>query len=288
MYLEYWGMQVRPFANVHAPEFHVAVTGAKLARAKLRYAFAAELGAAVLLGEAGVGKTELARMIIHDLEAEGWVTGYMVIPAGSIDGILGVMSNLLGEENGESRGEPLERMMRKISEFSRGGRRVCMVIDEVHAMRDIQVLEVLRMLLGQEYESRNVVNLLFVGQEGMEGKLRQASGLESHIALRMRLGPMSMEDTKKYMLFRLKMAGCSRGIFTRHAAELVHEFSRGIARNINRLCELALVTGFGLGMKKIGPDVVQMAAQDLGMIPAASQSTPSASRDEDILAGISG
>jgi general secretion pathway protein A len=77
--------------------------------------------------------------------------------------------------------------------------------------------------------------------------------------------PMGIEETKRYILYRLKIAGCTRGIFTRQAGQLVHEVAGGIPRNVNRLCELALVTGYGLGEEKIGPEIVGMAAREIGL-----------------------
>ena len=53
-----------------------------------------------------------------------------------------------------------------------------------------------------------------------------------------------LEETVSYVVHRLQVAGCQQEIFQSDALEAIHEFSCGIPRRINRLCDLALLIGF--------------------------------------------
>jgi len=284
MYLEYWGMQVRPFDCGHAPAFFVPLENIALCQTKLRYILSAELGAATLTGVAGVGKSELARMTLHELQQADWATAYVANPSGRSEDVMRMIAGLLGST--AEAGSPLEILVAQLVRLAEQQRKVCVVVDEVHTVKDLDILEAFRMLLNVECAGRRILNVILAGQPGMDALLEQASDFRSHTALRVHLQPIDLEETKRYVLFRLKEAGCSRGLFTRQAADCVHEFSGGLPRNINRVCELALVTGFGLQVKKIGPDIVRMAAQDLGLIPAPTEVSPAPSGSLDILASL--
>ncbi len=263
MYLPYWGMTHQPFAGANSPASFVPLESALLVLTKLRYVIGAELGSVLLTGPGGCGKSGLARLVMDEFAAAGWATAYLANPSGEPGEVLGLLAFLLGAPADGG----LTALLRRLDELCAAGRRVCVVFDDLHTVQDRELLENLRMLLNVEAGGRKAVNLLLVGQPEAEAKLRRASNFLGHISLRVRMQAFDEEDAKKYVLYRLKVAGCSRGIFTRSAAEEIYRLSGGLPRHINRLCELALLVGCGLSVKKIGPEVIQTAAADLGLEP---------------------
>jgi type II secretory pathway predicted ATPase ExeA len=123
----------------------------------------------------------------------------------------------------------------------------------------------------------------------MEQRMRSASGFASHLAMKVWLRPLTQEDTKNYVLYRLKAAGCQRGLFTRQAADAIFQYTGGFPRNINRLCELSLTIACGLQAKKIGPEIIETAAENLGLesdILDALGQTGAGCGEADILSSI--
>jgi general secretion pathway protein A len=295
MYLQYWGMNAHPFGQGHVPSFFVPTEGAGLALTKLRYVLSAEVGVAAIHGMAGAGKTEIARVALAELEKTGWVTASVINPSGASADMLGLTAALLGATAGAGI-SPLERLVARIVELGDSGKQICLLVDDVHTIGDLGVLEAMRMLLNLERHGRRLLNLVLAGQEGMAGILEKCSAFNSHVALNIRLEPMSQDETKKYILYRLKVAGCRRGIFTRYAAEAIYRFSHGLPRHVNRLCELSLVTGYGLQARKVAPEIVEMAAGDLNLapqetaLPAAPAPTAAAAVEtdeaDDIMAAV--
>lgn len=264
MYLKYWGMTRRPFDNSHAQDLFVPVESAMLALTKLRYAAAMGLGCACVYGASGSGKTELLRMAMRDFAGSGWAVVYLANPSGSrnevFTGLLHQIDGML--EEGMS---PLEALELRLHRIGHAGGRVLLALDEVQASTDLGLLNDLRMLMNIEVEGTPVLNILAGGQEGLLQRLSEAGRFDARVALKVRLLPFNEEETETYMLSRLKIAGCERGIFTRQAAALVFEASGGLPGSINRLCELALVTSYALRQDKIKPELIRVAAQELGL-----------------------
>ena len=151
-------------------------------------------------------------------------------------------------------------------------RPVLLVADDVQAARGTEFLEILRTLLNIENDGVKSLSILLVGQADMERRLIAASGFNSQLVMRAVLQPMTDDETRLYILARLKAAGSRQGIFTKHAADLIVKYSRGYPRQVNRLCEMALVIAFGLEENVISPDIVDMAAADLDLLPAGEAS----------------
>lgn len=262
MYTQFWSMNARPFAHNHEPTMFVPVQSAMLALTKLRYAISANLGACALFGAAGVGKTELARIILNDFTVSGWATVYVANPAGSRDEIFGMILHQLDGRLGDAL-SPLEALASRIEEISLAGGKILVVFDDLQSLRDITVLDDLRMLMNIEPEGILPLNILLCGQSAMDAKLTMAGKFNSRLSMRVKLLPFVVEETEAYILQRLKNVGCTRGVFTKHAAEIVAQASGGVAGNINRLCELSLVMAYALNLATIKPEIVKAAARDL-------------------------
>ena len=58
------------------------------------------------------------------------------------------------------------------------------------------------------------------------------------------------------------MAGRAEPIFTEAAVRLIFDFTRGIPREINNVCDLALLLGYSRRLAEIDERVVGEAIQD--------------------------
>ena len=74
--------------------------------------------------------------------------------------------------------------------------------------------------------------------------------LKQRVALRCELTAFTIGETAAYMAARIKSAGGEAAkLFTREAVVHIHEYSRGIPRTINVICDNALLTGCGKGFR---------------------------------------
>ena len=91
IYTEFWGLEHPPFAEDGGAGIFIPTQNASLALARLRYAIGSRMGAAGLFGEAGCGKTKIARILLQEFSDANWLTGYLPSPAGTPGDILAAL-----------------------------------------------------------------------------------------------------------------------------------------------------------------------------------------------------
>ncbi len=300
LYTNFWDLDFSPFANDNRPETFVPTHAATLAMARLRYALGTGMGASALFGEPGSGKSRVARIVEREFAAARWLTAYLPNPSGTPRDILAALNRDAAAAVPHGSIGMVE-LHACLADRARRNQPVLLVVDDAQAARGTDFLETLRTLLNIEHDGVKALSMLLVGQPGMERKLAAASGFDGQLMMRAVLDPMTDEETRLYILARLKAAGSKQGIFTKHSAELVVKFSRGLPRQVNRLCELSLVIAYGLEEKRVTPEIVEMAAADLDLLPAgeaaffhwphppAPEAAPpeDAPDEEDVLAALS-
>ncbi len=264
MYLNNWAMTKRPFDNSHNQEFFVPVESAMLVLTRMRYAVAMGLGVVCISGIAGIGKTELIHVCRHDFDNSGWATIYISNPSGPRDEVfLNILHRLKGEVlDGYTIFESLEKRIEYIG--SNGGK-ILLIVDDAHCISDTALLNDIRMLYNIETNGLPVMAIILAGQEGIYGKLSAASSFDAKVGMKINMVPYNDIETATYILARIKSSGCNRGVFTKKAAEMVYEASGGLAGNINRICELSLITAYTSGLTKIKPEIIISVAKELGL-----------------------
>jgi len=77
------------------------------------------------------------------------------------------------------------------------------------------------------------------------------------------LRAFSQQETAEYIEHRLRAAGAKRMLFEPEAVNTIHALANGIARRINRLCDLALLIGFAEQQQTISAELVEAVHQEL-------------------------
>jgi hypothetical protein len=109
----------------------------------------------------------------------------------------------------------------------------------------------------------------------LEQKLKQPQlrQLRQRLTLRAKTHPLSLEETKAYVMQRLRIAGSNgQPIFDPEALVAIHRYASGIPRVVNLVCEHCLVSAFVDQQKVIIANVVDTVARDFDL----SDSTASA------------
>ena len=112
---------------------------------------------------------------------------------------------------------------------------------------------------------QKLVPSVFFALSSIDKNLALDEPLKQRVALRYRLGSMKPEATADYVRHRLKIAGCDRELFDPGALKLVHQYSRGIPRLINVLCDNSLFEAFLVRKEVVGEEIVEGVAEDLGL-----------------------
>jgi general secretion pathway protein A len=267
MDLAFFGLQEPPFNPTPNPRFLHLTPAHREALAQLLYGVQEKKGFILLTGEVGTGKTTLLQALLLRLDettAVAFVTNSML----GFDGILEYMLEDLGiAKPGEaSAAQRLFALQNFLVERQRAGQNTVLILDEAQDL-DPPTLERIRLLSNFETTSEKILQILLVGQPEIRARLDlpQLRQLKQRIALRSHIPPLPREQVPDYIRTRLRIAGArDLGLFTREAMARIAEYSGGIPRLVNTVCDHCLLFAYADQVRRIGPDIVEQAIGYLG------------------------
>jgi len=269
MYLTHWALKHRPFSNEPDTRFFYHSATHDAALAELLYATDDSRGAALLVGPFGSGKSLLLRALLAGLPEERFVTGRITNALMSPPEVILSCARALGTEGlPESAAEVSEsfaqhRLESRLEAIAAGGTKALLAIDDAHVIENPQAWEALRLVLSIWGQERNSLTVVLAGHNRLLERTEAAPGFDERVTVRTALVPLSQEEVLEYILHRMARAGSATGVFTREAAVEVARRSRGLPAHINQLADLSLAAAYGMGMKAVGPGVVEMVAEEL-------------------------
>jgi general secretion pathway protein A len=266
MYLEHWHLRDKPFENAADPRFLFRSGKHEEALNRLLYSVREKKGAAMLSGIYGCGKTLIAEALKDELSNSGrYRTVHLVNPLMDNIELLREIAGQLGATVASDAGKTeLMRVIKEELEINANdGKSTVVIVDEAQVLEGKDVLEELRMLLNIQRKGEFLLTLLLLGQPELKEKINQNKQFQQRIAISYSLGPLTPQETADYIQHRLRTAGRDAPVFTMDAFRAIIQFSGGIPRRINHICDLALMAGFSSNMASIDMPVIQDVARDL-------------------------
>jgi type II secretory pathway predicted ATPase ExeA len=246
MYLEYWELDKLPFENVPDPGFMYYSPMHSEALTRMLYVAQSRKGAGMLTGEVGCGKTTVSRAFAEQLPSDDFEIALVTNPSMSPTALLREIAYQLGHEiSTDSKIDSLHALNDAMIENVNQDKDTVIVIDEAHLIKYPEMYEELRLLLNFQLNDRFLLTLILLGQPELKKVIRSIPQFEQRIAIKYHLDPFDFFETVKYITFRLKKAGGTKGIFTHAAVEDIFEYSEGVPRKIHNICDLGLLVGAG-------------------------------------------
>lgn len=269
MYTKYWKLDRKPFENNGDPEFFFRSETHQASLLKMRYVVENRLGAGLLAGGGGYGKTYLARLLAHELPADSTTIVHIVFPSMSPSELLAYLAIELGAneaavtsaENGLNR--TIRQIEQQLTAHTKQGRHPVLIIDEAHLIDDQRVYQALQLLLNFRQPPKLDFSLLLIGQRTLLSRVSRLASLDERIAAKALLAPFSREETAGYVNHRLTAAGCKQTIFEPPALDVLFELSGGVPRQINRLCDLALLVGCADRLSAITATEIETVGEEI-------------------------
>ena len=265
MYQEHWKLKEKPFENTPDPRFLYSSHEHLEAATRLTYAVEEHKGAALLTGEYGCGKTVISRLLFQVLPQDKYEIGLVTNPLMSPVELLREICFQLGIKvaSDSSKPELLMSLNERFYENLNKNKETVIIVDEAQAIKDTETFEELRLLLNFQLNDRFLMTLILIGQPELRTIIDRLKQLKQRLAMRYHLNPLSRDDTKNYIIHRLKVAGTEARIFSDKACGLIWVHSDGVPRLINTICDMCLLLGFTQRLKEINEDIVKKAAYDL-------------------------
>jgi general secretion pathway protein A len=269
MYKEFYGLEDLPFTLTPDPRFIVFTPSYNEVLASLYYGLENAKGLIVLTGEVGTGKTTALRWILRRLDSSV-LAAYVFNPRLSVDEFYHHVTQMLGIKEWSNKSDLLTTLGRVLDDRHRRGLRTVLIIDEAHQLSEY-VLEEIRLLMNFESDTAKHLQIILTGQTELREVLNKPAlrQLKQRVALRCNMHALpNVEEVERYITERLLIAGSDQpNIFTPGAMDFIFQCSDGIPRQINNLCDNALLAGYASGEQVIGRQIIEQVAENLDLLP---------------------
>lgn len=267
MYHAFFGLKEAAFSIAVNPRYLFMSQQHREALAHLLYGI--EQGGFVMLtGEVGTGKTTMIRCLLEQLPENADIA-FILNPMANAPELLCTICDELGVSYAES-DIGIKALTDVLYEFllanhSRG-RKTILLIDEAQLLR-VPVLEQIRLLTNLETTTEKLLQIILVGQPELKALLArpQLRQLSQRITARFHLDALTLQETRSYIAHRLTIAGMPANLkpFSDDIIARVHEFSGGIPRLINVLCERLLLGAYAAGQHHIDNKIFNAAVREV-------------------------
>jgi len=247
MYLEFFQLNEFPFNVTPDPRFLFFSERHREAFESLLYGVEHRKGFIVLTGEVGCGKTTICRSVLNNLPG---TTHSALILNPSITAaqlVRAILLDLNIEPKGQDKLVQIAQLNRFLLQCLEKGENVAVIIDESQNLEP-QLMEQVRMLSNLETDQHKLMQIILSGQPELKERLRQPElrQLRQRVMVHCDLAPLSAIETALYIQHRLSVSGASDsgGIFQSNAIERIHARTGGIPRQINTVCDRALLSAY--------------------------------------------
>jgi type II secretory pathway predicted ATPase ExeA len=266
MYQTYFGLSDKPFSETPDPRFIFLSVQHREGLAHLEYNIWDGKGFSVLVGEVGTGKTTLCRALIDRLDPEKVTVAHIIHTNLDFYEFLQEVIEELGISSpGKQKWDLLKALNHYLIEAYGQNRKVVLIVDEAQNLKS-SVLEGIRMLSNLETPREKLIQIVFVGQPELLKHIQRPDMLQlkQRIAGSFFLGPLTRKETQGYILSRLNRVQAKPDLrFTPEALDLIYQYSKGIPRLINFLCDFSLIQAYVAEVWTVDQGLAQSAYQEI-------------------------
>jgi putative secretion ATPase (PEP-CTERM system associated) len=245
MYEAYYQFQAKPFQLSPDPSFFFSSKGHRRAMAYLEYGVHQGEGFIVITGEIGSGKTLLASTLARKMTSRSLVLAQVVSTSLDADDVVRMVAAAFGLSQENSKAELLNRIEQFLLACHRQGKRVLLLVDEAQNL-PARALEELRMLSNFVSAGKPLLQTFLLGQPEFRKTLQspEMEQLRQRVTATCHLGPLDATETAAYIVHRLLTVGWRDDpSFSSDAFAAIHQYTGGIPRKINLLCDRLLLMG---------------------------------------------
>ena len=290
LYEAFYGLREQPFALTTDPRFLYLSDAHRTAFDELLTGLRRREGVLLLTGETGTGKTTLVRAVIDSLGhrtfsaliLNPYMSGAEVLRVLLRDFALVSRDEIRG---GAFANADVPQLLDTLESFLRSliplNSYAVVIIDEAQSLQP-RVLDQIRVLGSYEQDGQRLLQIVLVGQPGLLKTIRTEAmrALNERITRRLALGPLQAHEVGPYIEHRLAIAGGRNAVsFQPEAVRAIAEFSHGLPRRVNMLCDRTLEAGRVAGETSLGPDLVARAAKALAGAPPPDEDLDTFTQD---------
>lgn len=262
-YTTRYGLEFNPFIK-NTKESLIETNEYKEVTARLNYLLQIK-GFGLLTGNPGLGKTTIIRNWIKSLNPSTYKVIYIPLSTLTVLEFYRYLSTELGCLPAYRKMDNFRMIQGAIDRYVYEKKVTpVIVLDEANYLLNA-TLNDLKILFNFEMDSSNKAMILLTGLP----QLLSTLNLNAHEPLRQRitmnytLSPLSQEESKSYILDKLKYASCHQEVFERNALEAIASAAGGVPRMIDKITNASLLIGNTKNERIITSDTVMEAVNDI-------------------------
>lgn len=267
MYASFFGLRELPFNNTPDPRFFYSTPDHEEALASLIYAISESRGFVLLTGEVGAGKTLVTRLMLRHFNDRIVFAGINHTSLSSTDLLRCICDEFRVEADPNDTGADLIRRLQDflVARFAEN-KPVVLMLDEAQALtRD--AFEQVRMIGNVETDDAKLLQIVIVGQPELRERFEadDMRQLRQRIFRSFHLRGLTREQTEGYIRHRLSVGGAQypERVFDQHAINAIHEYSQGLPRLINTVCDNAMLSAYAADQLSIDGPFVQRVIEQM-------------------------
>lgn len=245
------GFDKEPFSTSPDPEFMHLTREHEVALTNVLIELRLRRGLMVIFGDIGTGKTTLSRKLIQELRQRQDILFHIILNP-SFENEEQFLSSMIRNFNVPhnfgstvSAGEVMdlrdsvEKFLIHKTVYEK--KTLVLIIDEAQKLNE-EILEALRLLLNFETNEYKLIQVVLLGQMELYPKVAAMANFMDRISFKYVLHPLTPENTKAMIEFRLKKAAVNEvpKVFLDDAIDEIYSVTGGYPRKINMLCHQIL------------------------------------------------
>ena len=266
MYLKHFGLTAQPFRLTPDIGFMFMSEPHSRAKSLMDYTVWNREGFVVITGEIGCGKTTLIQRLLLELDKSVVVVAKLFqTQLDEVEFLQAVLLEFGLNPQNANKVDLLDMLNSFLVEQFLQHKQIVLVVDEAHNLSR-KVLEEIRILAGLEAHKEKILHVILVGQPQLNEILDQPemAQLKERVKLRYHIRALSEEEHAGYIRHRLSIVGASnRTLFPPETLPLIYQYSGGIPRLINTLCDTVLICACADNLSEITTEIVETAAKEL-------------------------
>ncbi len=266
--LAYWGLSFYPFDDSRNPQFFYASEQHKEALTRMIYLVRqGNVHLGLLSGDIGAGKTITAMVLQNQISSPDRVVLYLPNSHYDFKYLLADIIDKLADGKVEFDTfdeyvltKAFIKIYRELIESE--NKTLVILLDEAQQLSQETLVKIRNFTnLGDEEEFH--ITFLLIGQPELRKMVKEIPEVNQRIALRFHLNYLAPEEILEYIRHRLRIAGHPSGdIFAPDTEQLLVQETKGIPRDINRFCRLALDNARAKGLQIVDKESLEEVIYD--------------------------
>ena len=222
-------------------------------------------GIGIITGVTGIGKTYCVRCFKEKLNKDLYKIIYVSATKLTVFEFLNALCKELGLDVGNCyRNEVENKIQKTIKKLKLERHQETIIIIDNAENLDSKVIMELKYLYEFDMDSIDYISIVLIGTVEIKDELRKSKyeAFQQRVILQYNMEGLTREETKEYIVSRLKLSGQEEMIFTDNAINALYNVSGGNIRKLNNLIITSMMIGYQKRLKVMNEDIIRLAKEE--------------------------